>query len=832
MNNLKYTIELDAKGKLIPELKVVRQDLDKVSGAAKKAGGQIQKLTNICNKLTSMNWAAWADNVRNGFDAMSNFSGPGTDFQQGMADLQAITGIVGKDFEAVADAARRVGKESGLGAKGAVDAFTLLASQISIDQIGLKGLMQLQKETITLAQAGGLSLSDSATAMAATINQFGLQADQANRVVNVLAAGSKYGAAEVADLAQSFRITGATAAAAGVSVEQTAAALEVLSQSNLKGSESGTALRNIILKLQTTLGMDLSSTGLANALEALKPKLDDVTYLAKVFGVENIAAAQYLITNADAVRQMTDAVTGTNVAQEQAAIRIDTVAERMKRIQANIDDLKIQLFEATNGWVGYASALGDTAVMISQSLPLWNLLKGGVTKIASVAGGVAVAGFLKLFTAIKGIPATIKTASLTLQFMGGMLAMMPARIAAFCKALTLQKVATMAAAVAQKVFNVALWANPVGIVVAALTALVAGLVAAYKYCDRFRALVDKWASGFKGLTEWIGKAREKVKQFFGFGEQMEDAADSTGDIAESMKELDRSTHGTNESVPGVNTNTNTNLNTISGLQKKINELREAQNNASIENAINLQKEIQLYQEKLNLLQLNIAKGAAGRLADNNYKETIEAPALEGLPSVPPVSIPVQFDTNRLAENFLIMRQQFSDSIKEMTVFSAEQITGLVTQAFAGLGEAIASGNTIEALKSVLMMIMDMLQQFGQTLIAAGMASEALKAVAWSGIGAIIAGGALVAATAAAKAALQNATAFAQGGIVSGPTLALVGEYGGARNNPEVIAPLDKLQSLIRPAGFSTDGLYLETKIRGRDLYVALQGVEHERKRTR
>ena len=832
MNNLKYTIELDAKGKLIPELKITRQSFDEVTGSAKKAGSQIQKLTNICNKLTRINWAAMTDNVRNSMEALTGIldGQPGTDFQQGMADLQAITGIVGKDFEAVAEAARRVGKESGLGAKGAVDAFTLLASQISIDQIGLKGLMQLQKETITLAQAGGLSLSDAATAMAATINQFGLQADQANRVVNVLAAGSKYGAAEVADLAQSFRITGATAAAAGVSVEQTAAALEVLSQSNLKGSESGTALRNIILKLQTTLGMDLSSTGLANALEALKPKLDDVTYLAKVFGAENIAAAQYLITNADAVREMTDAVTGTNVAQEQAAIRIDTVAERMKRIQANIDDLKIQLFEATNGWVGYASALGDTAVMISQSLPLWNLLKGGVTKIASVAGGVAVVGFLKLFTAIKGIPTTIKTASLTLQFMGGMLAMMPARIAAFCKALTLQKVATMAAAAAQKVFNVALWANPVGIVVGALAALVTGLVVAYKHCDRFRALVDKWASGFKNLGKWIADAWNKLKQFFGFGEQMEDAADSTGDIAESMKELAGSNHGTNVSIPGVNTNTN--LNTISGLQKKINELREAQNNASIENAINLQKEIQLYQEKLNLLNLNIAKGAAGRLADNNYKETIEAPALEGLPSVPPVSIPVQFDTNRLAENFLIMRQQFSDSIKEMTVFSAEQITGLVTQAFAGLGEAIASGNAIEALKSVLMMIMDMLQQFGQTLIAAGMASEALKAVAWSGIGAIIAGGALVAATAAAKAALQNATAFVQGGIVSGPTLALVGEYGGARNNPEVIAPLDKLQSLIRPAGFSTDGLYLETKIRGRDLYVALQGVEHERRRTR
>lgn len=49
-------------------------------------------------------------------------------------------------------------------------------------------------------------------------------------------------------------------------------------------------------------------------------------------------------------------------------------------------------------------------------------------------------------------------------------------------------------------------------------------------------------------------------------------------------------------------------------------------------------------------------------------------------------------------------------------------------------------------------------------------------------------------------AVKGATAMANGGVVSGPTLALVGEYGGARNNPEVVAPLDKLRSMIQPAG--------------------------------
>lgn len=52
-------------------------------------------------------------------------------------------------------------------------------------------------------------------------------------------------------------------------------------------------------------------------------------------------------------------------------------------------------------------------------------------------------------------------------------------------------------------------------------------------------------------------------------------------------------------------------------------------------------------------------------------------------------------------------------------------------------------------------------------------------------------------------AAMGATPFADGGIVSGPTLGLIGEYAGASNNPEVVAPLDKLRSMISPAGQPT-----------------------------
>lgn len=77
----------------------------------------------------------------------------------------------------------------------------------------------------------------------------------------------------------------------------------------------------------------------------------------------------------------------------------------------------------------------------------------------------------------------------------------------------------------------------------------------------------------------------------------------------------------------------------------------------------------------------------------------------------------------------------------------------------------------------------------------------------------------------------GATAFAKGGVVYGPTLGLVGEYAGASNNPEIIAPLDRLKSLIQPTGGFSGGK-VEFKIDGRVLRGVLERVDNIRNRTK
>lgn len=114
------------------------------------------------------------------------------------------------------------------------------------------------------------------------------------------------------------------------------------------------------------------------------------------------------------------------------------------------------------------------------------------------------------------------------------------------------------------------------------------------------------------------------------------------------------------------------------------------------------------------------------------------------------------------------------------------------------------------------------------LIAAAAAAAILSAVL-SGLGIGIIGN----TTTDFKSLFGNISGFgkfANGGIVSSPTLGLMGEYAGARSNPEVIAPLDKLKSMIGDRGAGNVNVTGEFRLQGQDLVVALQRANKQRNR--
>jgi hypothetical protein len=135
-------------------------------------------------------------------------------------------------------------------------------------------------------------------------------------------------------------------------------------------------------------------------------------------------------------------------------------------------------------------------------------------------------------------------------------------------------------------------------------------------------------------------------------------------------------------------------------------------------------------------------------------------------------------------------------------------------------------------KKLLGAVAAFMKSFGQALIATATASKAFKELLIKNpVLAAAAGVALVAGSAVITNMLNKgpqATAFAEGGIVSGPTLGLVGEYPGASSNPEVIAPLDKLKGMLNTNEQS--GFVASTTIQGRDLAIVLERYNKDSRR--
>ena len=136
-------------------------------------------------------------------------------------------------------------------------------------------------------------------------------------------------------------------------------------------------------------------------------------------------------------------------------------------------------------------------------------------------------------------------------------------------------------------------------------------------------------------------------------------------------------------------------------------------------------------------------------------------------------------------------------------------------------------------KSMMGAIANFMQSVGAALITTAIASKAFKElILQNPVAAAAAGVALVAGAAILRAQLSegpNITAFAKGGIVSGPTLGLMGEYPNARSNPEVIAPLDNLRGLLK-SNDSSSGFIASTSIQGRDLAIVLERYNKDSKR--
>jgi len=275
------------------------------------------------------------------------------EFQRAASSLSAITGAVGGDLDFMKKKAREFAVGSESSATEIIKAFEKVGSAMPKLLKQKELLTEVTFNAIKLSESTGgkLAVEDAAKAAAMALNQFNIPLTESGRAVNVLAAGSLAGSAEVLDLTESFKNVGAVAANANMTLEQTVAALEVLGEKGLYGAEAGTKLRGALLEMQKAgIGFASGQFNVNDALLETKLIIDEIKDPIKkaqeqlnIFGKENITAGIILTSSIDKFNALTESVTGTKTAYEQAAIQTDNLQGSYKILGNVWDGLMLKI---------------------------------------------------------------------------------------------------------------------------------------------------------------------------------------------------------------------------------------------------------------------------------------------------------------------------------------------------------------------------------------------------------------------------------------------------------------------------------------------------------
>lgn len=326
--------------------------------------------------------------------------------EESQAGLKALTGLDDESIAWLTEQAKTLSTtmtKEGLrvrqSAAEILDAFMLVGSA-KPELLGDKeALKQVTEEAMRLqAAAKDITLNEAVDSLTLSLNQYGAAADQASRFTNVLAAGSQAGSANIASQAKAIRNAGTAAASANVPIEQTVALIETLAYRGIKDEVAGTGLKKFFLVLQT--GADETNpkiVGLDKALENLKNKNMDAGAIKKMFGEEGYNTASVILQNTEMVKDFTAAVTGTNVAYEQAAINSDTAQARLEQARNKMKLAAIDLGEKLNPALAVSTNMLTNVIKILPGLIDW-FQKWGTTIIAFIIPLTTYYATLKLIS--------------------------------------------------------------------------------------------------------------------------------------------------------------------------------------------------------------------------------------------------------------------------------------------------------------------------------------------------------------------------------------------------------------------------------------------------
>lgn len=339
------TISLDKYGREIAkvntglkshrrQLLVTRQEMLGIDGFTTRLGKSFRKMgTSIVAGFAGM----FA--IQKIGQLFSNATKIMKDFEQQMATVQAITGATGKEFASLEKSAKE------LGATTQFTASEVGKLQEEYAKLGFttEQILDASEATLELATATGSDLAQSAKVAAATINGFGLEAKDTQKIVDVMAKSFTSSALDLSKFETAMSAVAPVAATVGMSLEETTASLGVLVDAGFDASTAGTALRNILLDTQKA-GISTSE-----AFDMIKKSADPTSTALDLFGKRGAAVAIALAKSTDKTAEFTKELENSRGAAEaMARIVGDTLEGDIKRFNSAWEGLVLNLGENAN----------------------------------------------------------------------------------------------------------------------------------------------------------------------------------------------------------------------------------------------------------------------------------------------------------------------------------------------------------------------------------------------------------------------------------------------------------------------------------------------------
>lgn len=456
-----------------------------------------EKDVKSLQKMSTTAFAAIGAAAVAGFGAAIKVGG---DFEEAMSSVSAISMATSEEYEMLSNAAREMGETTKFSATQCANALEYL----SLAGYSAKESVEALPYVLNLAAAGGMDLAYASDLLTDSMAVMGLGISDMGNFSDQLAMAASKANTSVQQLGEAVLVAGGQAKLAGMSTDQMNTALSILADKGIKGSEGGTALRNVLKNLYTptsaaakvmkSLGIETSDANgnlikAQDVLKQLKSKLDAlapakrIEAMGDIFDTRTIAAANALLDDCgDRWNELTDYLNNCDgAASDMAKTMNDNLKGDLTILSSAAEGLGITFYETFSGKA--RGAVQDATKAVGA---LTELIKSG--KLAEPLK-LAASGMVAFCAAT----ATFKTIAIYSDLQ---------KVISGVKGYT---AATKLGTAAQQIMNSTLLANPYVLTLAAVTALTAGIIV---YAKMHKSASEQAVESAKAERDAIKETQE------------------------------------------------------------------------------------------------------------------------------------------------------------------------------------------------------------------------------------------------------------------------------------------------------------------------------------